>query len=278
MKREALITGAGGGMGRACARALAGRYELVLTDRDSSLLSAATLELKDQLGVEVRSVVCDVSDPDAIADLVDAVRSLDSLDALVHTAGVSPMMADWREVVEIDLVGTARLLDAMLPLAAHGSVAVCIASIAAELAPIDPVVERVLDDPLAPDLLERIVATSGSEPDSGIAYGWAKRGVVRMCERLARSWGEHGARIVSLSPGLIDTEMGRLELTQNPAKDVFLNLTPLERPPIRGQGPLPGRAEDIASTVAFLCSDAASFITGCDIRVDGGLVGAIRHG
>jgi NAD(P)-dependent dehydrogenase (short-subunit alcohol dehydrogenase family) len=187
------------------------------------------------------------------------------------------MMAGWRDVIDVDLVGTARLMDGLLPLVGSGSVAVCIASIAAQLAPIDAELEAVLNEPLSSDFSERLIAVSGGEPDSGIAYAWAKRGVVGICERLAAAWGARGARIVSLSPGLIDTSMGRLELTESPAMEIFLERTPLVRESAAGQT-LPGRAEDIASVVAFLCSDAASFVSGCDIRVDGGLVGALRHG
>lgn len=263
-------------MGLTCADALADSYALFLTDRDAAKLETMAKGLSDRATVYTQ--VCDVKDADSIASLVDAVRSTGTLGALVHAAGVSPMMAGWREVIDVDLVGTARLMKQLLPLSESGTVAICVASIAAVLAPIDSELEAVLDDPLASDLFERLVAKSGGEPDSGIAYAWAKRGVVRLCEKAGAEWGQRGARVISISPGLIDTSMGRLELSENPVKDMFVVRTPLVREPVPGQSSLPGRADDIASLVAFLCSDAASFISGCDIRVDGGLVGALRHG
>ena len=277
MKQVALITGAAGGMGLSCARALLDSHSLLLSDRSEALLEEASLALQAIRGAKPRTVVCDLTESASVEGLVEAVRSAGPLGAVVHTAGVSPMMAGWRDVMEVDLVGTARLMEGLLPLVDSESVAVCIASIAAQLVPIDAELEVVLNQPLASDLFERLIAVSGGEPDSGIAYAWAKRGVVGICERLAAAWGARGARIVSLSPGLIDTSMGRLELKENPAKDIFLERTPLVRESAAGQT-LPGRAEDIASVVAFLCSDAASFVSGCDIRVDGGLVGALRQG
>jgi NAD(P)-dependent dehydrogenase (short-subunit alcohol dehydrogenase family) len=119
------------------------------------------------------------------------------------------------------------------------------------------------------------VAVFGTEPDPGMTYRLAKRGVIRLSERAAVIWGERGGRVVSLSPGLMVTEMGRLELDGNPIKTWMMELTPLRvRDPGRDTV-LPGRAEDIASAVAFLCSDAASFVSGCDLRDDGGLIAAM---
>jgi len=86
---------------------------------------------------------------------------------------------------------------------------------------------------------------------------------------VGRARGTHGRHL----PGLIDTPMGRLELERQPIVPIMVSVTPLKRP----EQPLPGRPEDIAATVAFLESDGAAFISGCDIRVDGGLVGAGKH-
>jgi NAD(P)-dependent dehydrogenase (short-subunit alcohol dehydrogenase family) len=273
-----LITGALGGMGAASARTLGNAHgRLLLTDRDADRLERSAVEFED-IGVKCRTVVGDLSDPSSIADVVDAVRDEGGLRALVHTAAISPTMADWRTVIAVDLVGTMRLLDGLLPLATQGSVAVCFASIAAHMdRPIAPAVTAALDEPLHDDLLDRLAVGSDEAPTSGLAYIWAKTAIVRWCERLAGPWGARGARIVSLSPGLIDTPMGRLELEENPAKRPMMTVTPLRRPRAEGQSELPGRCDEIADTVAFLCSDNASFISGCDIRVDGGFIGAWRY-
>jgi NAD(P)-dependent dehydrogenase (short-subunit alcohol dehydrogenase family) len=105
----------------------------------------------------------------------------------------------------------------------------------------------------------------------------AKRGVIRLCERAAIGWGARGGRVLSLSPGLIDTDMGRLELVNHPIKEHMARVTPIRSARSTGETVLPGSRADIADAVAFLCSERASFISGCDIRVDGGLVAAMNQ-
>jgi NAD(P)-dependent dehydrogenase (short-subunit alcohol dehydrogenase family) len=131
----------------------------------------------------------------------------------------------------------------------------------------------VLDVDLAEGSLAAIEQAMGQALDSATAYVLAKRGVTRPAERLATSWGKAGGRAIAISPRLIDTPMGRLELDRQPIIPVMIEVTPVKRP----DRPLPGRPDDITATVAFLESDAAAFISGCDIRVDGGLVGAGKH-
>jgi NAD(P)-dependent dehydrogenase (short-subunit alcohol dehydrogenase family) len=186
-------------------------------------------------------------------------------------------MAGWEQILEVDLVAVARLLDAHLPLVRPGSAAVCIASIAGHMGDSGPEVDAVLDAPGAPDIAARYRDALGTEPDSGWTYALTKRAVIRLCERAAVPWGARGGRVVSLSPGMIDTEMGRLELERNPVPAQLAATTPVQAGRTDGETVLPGRIADIAAAVAFLCSDAAGFVSGCDLRVDGGLVGAIRQ-
>ncbi len=281
MSRErdvALITGAAGGMGAACAAELAPRADLILTDRDLGRLEscAAGLPALPADAAAPELVACDLSLASDLAELVSVLRARGQLRWLVHTAGLSPAMAGWREVLEVDLAATASLLDVLGPLMQPGGVAVCFASVAGHMGSDDSAIDGVLDEPLVPDLSGRLLAAVGSEPSPGISYLWAKRGVIRLCERLATPWGKRGVRIVSVSPGLMDTAMGRLELEETIGKEPMIELIPLARPFVEGQSRLPGRADDIARAVSFLCSDAASFVTGCDLRVDGGLIAAIR--
>jgi NAD(P)-dependent dehydrogenase (short-subunit alcohol dehydrogenase family) len=273
-----LVTGALGGMGEACARELAAHHpHLLLTDRDATRLAAAQEEIQAS-GARCTVAAGDLTDPASVAELADLVAAHGGLRALVHTAAISPSMSDWRTLLEVDLLGTVRLLDALLPHVGPGSVGVCFASIAAHMGrPIPGPVAAVLDGPLDATIVERIVAAVDTEPTTGTAYIWAKTAVVSLCERLAGPWGRRGARIMSLSPGLIDTPMGRLELQENEAKKTQLTVTPL-RGEAAGRPPdLPGRVGDIAAAVSFLCSPEASFINGSDLRVDGGFIGAWRH-
>lgn len=276
MSTVTVVTGAAGAMGGACARALgAGTDVLLLTDIDEGRLATAAVEIERAGGVAVHPFVADLGVPAAVAELARRAAELGELHALVHTAGLSPTMAGWQEILRVDLAGVAQLLDAFLPSVVPGSVAVCLASIAGHMGAFDPAMDALLDDASAPDLDARYRAMSGTEPDPGATYRLAKRGVIRLCERAAVTWGSRGGRVVSLSPGLIDTEMGRLELRHHPIKKLMVETTPVGA----GRGDdttvLPGRTDDIAAAVTFLCSDAASFVSGCDLRVDGGLVAAM---
>jgi len=266
-----VVTGGGGGMGLECARELSDLGHVLLVDVDDAALERAVSTLA-RSDVVAESLHCDITAPDDIARLAERVASLGALRALAHTAGVSPMMAEPRLVLDVDLGGTIRLLDAMLPLAGTGTAVVCIASIAA-YSELPAVVTMLLDDPLSETFWDDLERALGAEIDSGWAYMLAKHGVIRACERYAAELGARGARIVAIAPGLMDTEMGRLELSQQPVMVEMAAMTPVQRDP---SAPLPGRPEDIAATVAFLCSDRGSFISGCDIRVDGGLIGASR--
>lgn len=278
MTAVTVVTGAAGAMGGACARALStGTDVLLLTDINDVRLHAAAAALERGAGAEMHSFVADLGHPSEITNLATRAAELGELHGLVHTAGLSPAMAPWDEILRVDLVGVARLLDAFLPQVGPHSVAVCLASVAGHMGAFDPAMDAVLDDVFTPDLEANYRVALGSEPDSGTTYRLAKRAVIRLCERVAVTWGRRGGRVVSLSPGLIDTEMGRLELADNPIKTWMVETTPLSARRCNDETLLPGRADDIAAAVAFLCSDAASFVSGCDLRVDGGLIGAMNQ-
>jgi NAD(P)-dependent dehydrogenase (short-subunit alcohol dehydrogenase family) len=249
----AVVTGAGSGMGRACVESLRGLADVLV---------AVDLRAPDIEGTV--GVACDVSDPGAVDALVARTRELGPFRALAHAAGISPTMGDARRVFEVDLVGTELLLDAFEELVVPGSAAVCFSSSAAyQFGPyVDADHEALLSDPLAPDFLDR-AATMVS--DSGFAYGLAKVGVIRAVGRAAARWGLRGGRVNSVAPGLIDTPMGRQEFEQQPIMKDMLERTPLGRL---------GAPGEVAAAVAFLVSDAASFISGIDVLVDGALLQA----
>jgi len=255
-----VVIGAGRGMGAAVARLLAERgRRLLLADRDET----AAAKVAADLAGDVEAVACDITDAAAVAALVERTACLG---ALVLSAGLSPQMGDGRRILTVNLVATDAVVRAFERVLVRGSVAVCFASMAAHMMPTDPAIDRLLDEPASPTLIEDLAAL-GVVEHSGLAYGISKRGVIRLVERRARVWGAAGARIVSVSPGVIDTPMGRLEDANEPSMALMVAGSALTRE---------GRAGEVASVAAFLASDAASYVTGIDVLVDGGTVAGIR--
>lgn len=268
-RRTAIISGAAGGMGQACARAFGETMDLVLTDIAADGLDAFAGRLRQEGFTVVATFPGDLGDDGRCAEIAAAGSGGAGLGVLAHAAAISQIMGSWDEILRVNLVGTVRLLDAVEPVLGEGSVAILISSMAGHLAPIVAEADAVLDDPLAADFLERIgpiVAQLASDDPRGpspISYALSKRAVIRLCERRVARWAQKGARIVSISPGMTWTPMGQLEADRNRYAAAALEGTPMGRW---------GTAMDIAAAARFLASDAASFITGTDLRVDGGIV------
>jgi NAD(P)-dependent dehydrogenase (short-subunit alcohol dehydrogenase family) len=302
MTTVGIATGAGRGMGLACGHRLLDLVDVVLlVDRDEAALAGAAHDLSTSSSgaassspsatgagggrAVVEPFVLDVTDRAGLDRLAARVDELGTLRAVAHAAGISPTMADWRAIFTVDLVGTALLAEALRPLATAGTALVCFASMAPHLAlgsAVDAASSAagpaaaagteamlaVLDDPLSADLLDRVHEAIGpGVEDPGLAYVWAKRGVQRFAQQEAVRLGPVGARVASISPGIVDTPQGQQEAASQPYMEVLVEKTPLGRV---------ARAEEIAAVVAFVLSDEASFLTGVDILVDGGICAALR--
>jgi NAD(P)-dependent dehydrogenase (short-subunit alcohol dehydrogenase family) len=264
MTTVGIATGAGRGMGLACARRMAALVDtLLLVDLDEETVTAAA----EELGGE--PFVLDVTDRDGLGRLAKEVSARGTLRAVAHAAGISPTMADWRRILTVDLVGTALLVEALRPLATTGTAMVCFASMAPILAGVQPdtAVAEILDDPLDPPFLDRLREALGPVlENSGAAYGWAKYGVRHLVRREAVRLGPAGARICSVSPGIIDTPQGQQEAASHDSITRYVQRTPLGRM---------GQPEEVAAAVAFALSAEASFLSGVDILMDGGLCAAV---
>jgi NAD(P)-dependent dehydrogenase (short-subunit alcohol dehydrogenase family) len=272
MTTVGIATGAGRGMGLECARRLVDIVDTVLlVDRHEAAVAAVADEMAGSgVGATVEPFAVDVTDRDGLDRLAARTAELGSLRAVAHAAGISPTMADWRRIFAVDLVGTALLAEVLRPLATAGTAMVCFASMAPLLgiAEPHPKADAALDEPLDERLFERIHDALGpAVEDPGLAYAWAKRGVQRFVQQEAVRLGPVGARISSVSPGVIDTPQGRQEAESHPFMEVLVQRTPLGRE---------GRPEELAAVVAFLLSDEASFLTGVDVLVDGGVCAALR--
>jgi NAD(P)-dependent dehydrogenase (short-subunit alcohol dehydrogenase family) len=269
-----VVTGAGSGMGLACATRMAAMVDvLLLADVNEGAVTDAAQHLSDGHGrATIDAVAIDITDESALAALSLKVSQSGTLRAVAHAAGISPTMADWRRIFQVDLIGTAMLADMLLPLSTAGTSIVCYASMAPLLSqsPVDPTIDAVLDEPLQANFLDRVHAAVGpSVEDSGLAYFWAKRGVHRLAQREAIRFGRQGARVCSVSPGIIDTPMGRQEGAARTTNDMLVGVTPLGRE---------GHPEEVAAVTSFLLSDEASYVNGIDVLVDGGTVAAVSRG
>jgi NAD(P)-dependent dehydrogenase (short-subunit alcohol dehydrogenase family) len=267
--RRLLITGATGGMGRATAL-LAARegYDLVLADLSLQNLKKLAAECSGH-GVTAQCQTLDVARADSVEALVALLATLGGVDSIIHTVGLSPQMADWARIIDVDLVGTVGLLEQARACLNKGGAAVVIASMSAYMVPPHAEIDKVLADPLAPDFfdqLNRLKAAGHSLENSGMAYAYAKKALKQYVADRAPAWGKEGKRFTSISPGLIDTAMGRLENAAMEDFEKMQSLVALEHL---------GAPEDIANAALFLISDKASYITGCDILVDGGFVASL---
>ena len=270
MTRVAVITGGAGGMGLATAKVVGQDHSLVLCDVRQDRLDAAAAAL-DDLGVKATAVNCDVTDREAVGRLFETTAGLGTLAAVIHTAGVSPSMGDAEYVMRTNALGTLNVNEVFHATAREGAAIVNVASMAAhilpdELIPAAHFPTALTDEDTFMTAMLAACDIAGEEARSGIAYAVSKSFVrwysTSQCER----FNGRGLRIVSVSPGSIDTEMGRLEEQAGAGAMVTDAAVPRW-----------GKPEEMADLLAFCASEKAGYLTGTDILNDGGVVASMKE-
>jgi NAD(P)-dependent dehydrogenase (short-subunit alcohol dehydrogenase family) len=257
-------------MGLATAKIIGRDHTVVLCDvrQDRLTTAAATL---DDLGITPTIVNCDVTDRGAVADLFAAANDLGALASVIHTAGVSPSMGPADYIMRTNAIGTVNVNEAFHATADEGSVIVNVASMSAYMLPAEmiPTEQFPLAVQDADAFMDAMMTACNVAPEnmrSGISYALSKSFVKWYSQSQSERFNARGMRIVSVSPGSVDTEMGRLEEQAGAGAIVA-----------KAAVPRWGKAEEMAELLAFCASDKAGYLTGTDILNDGGVVASMAE-
>jgi NAD(P)-dependent dehydrogenase (short-subunit alcohol dehydrogenase family) len=269
MAREVLTVLGVGGMGYAIARRLGAGKTVLLADNNAAALTSVARALSAD-GHQVDSREVDVSSPESVRALAEHAAALGAVTQVAHTAGLSPSQASSEAILAVDLLGTALVLQEFGEVIAPGGAGVVVASMAGHLFPLlTAEQERALAHTPAHELLGMDFVRAHRTTEPGIAYGIAKQANHIRVRAASAQWGRRGARVNSISPGIISTPMGQQELATQVGDGMRAMIA------MSGTGRI-GTPDDIAAATAFLLGPDASFITGTDLLVDGGVIAAVK--
>jgi NAD(P)-dependent dehydrogenase (short-subunit alcohol dehydrogenase family) len=271
MNAEVVVVIGIGGIGLAIARRQGTGRSILLADFNETTLAAAAKALED-VGHSVTARRVDVSDRDSVRSLAKAAAGLGRVTQVVNTAGLSPVQASAKAVLSVDLYGVAVFLEEFGQVVAPGGAGVVISSMAGYMPPpLPPDQDRALAFTAADQLLQLPMLGPEAVPNSGAAYGLSKRANHLRVQAASLTWGERGARVNSISPGIIATPMAQQEMAGpgGPVYRQMIDSSATKRI---------GTPEDVAAAAAFLLGPESSFVTGTDLLIDGGVIAALRAG
>ena len=270
MKDVMILTGAGQ-IGMAIARRMGYGKKIVIGDKKPEN-ARAIAEIMNNAGFDAVTMEMDLSSRDSILNLISKAREYGEISMLVNAAGVSPSQAPIEAILKVDLYGTAVLLEEVGKVIKAGGVGVTISSQSGHRM---PALSAEADEQLActptEELLDLEILKPENIRDTLHAYQMAKRCNEKRVMAEAVKWGEKGARINSISPGIIVTPLA-IDEFNGPRGDFYKNMfakCPAGRP---------GTADEVANVAELLMNDKGAFITGADFLIDGGATASYFYG
>lgn len=270
MKDVMILTGAGQ-IGMAIARRMGYGMKIVIGDKKMEN-AAGIARIMVNAGFDAVPVEMDLSSRDSILNLIAEAQKYGAISMLVNAAGVSPSQAPVEAILKVDLYGTAVLLEEVGKVIKEGGTGVTISSQSGYRM---PALSAGADEQLATTPTEELLALEILQPgnirDTLHAYQMAKRCNVKRVMAEAVKWGERGARINSISPGIVVTPLA-IDEFNGPRGDFYKNMfakCPAGRP---------GTADEIANVAELLMSEKGAFITGADFLIDGGATASYFYG
>lgn len=271
MKKNVMILTGAGQIGMAIARRMGYGMKIVIGDKRKENADAIS-DIMNKAGYDTMPVEMDLSSRDSIRSLIDTAQQYGDITMLVNAAGVSPSQASIETILKVDLYGTAVLLEEVGKVIAEGGTGVTISSQSGHRM---PALGAEIDELLAMTPTEELLKLDVLQPqnirDTLHAYQLAKRCNVKRVMAEAVKWGERGARINSISPGIIVTPLA-IDEFNGPRGDFYKNMfakCPAGRP---------GTADEVANVAELLISNRGAFITGSDFLVDGGATASYFYG
>lgn len=260
-----------GQIGQAIARRVGVGRHVLLADRDLKHATDAA-SILGNAGYEVSTATVDVSSREAVHALVEVATRLGDVTGLIHAAGVSPTQASPATILKVDLYGTALVLEEFGAVMARGGAGVVIASQSGHrLPPLSVEQNKALATTPVEDLLALPFLQPDLVKDSLHAYQLSKRGNSLRVMAEAVRWGSRGARINTISPGIIMTPLAKDELS-GPRGDGYRRMISVSA---AGRA---GTPDEVATMAALLMGPDGAFITGSDMLMDGGVTAAYWYG
>lgn len=270
MKNVIVVIGSGS-IGQAIARRVSAGKHVLLADLRADNAKAAAETLANA-GFEASTAVVDVSLRESVHALVDIARSIGHVTGMIHAAGVSPTQASPESILKVDLYGTALVLEAFGNAIASGGSGVVIASQSGHrLPPLTQEQSNALAMTPADELLALPMLQPGHVTDPLRAYQISKRGNSLRVMAEAVRWGKRGARLNTISPGIIVTPLAKDELS-GPRGDGYRRMI---ETCAAGRA---GTPDEVGNLGAFLMGPDGAFITGSDFLMDGGVTAAYWYG